>query len=211
METFRNIRILAVDDHPLFREGIAEVIKNQPDMSLVAASATGAQALVQFREHRPDVTLMDLRLPDMSGIDTLIALRSEFPDARALMLTTFEGDIDIRRALAAGARGYMLKSMPSVDLMAAIRQVDAGMKRIPKQIVAQLAEHFVDDNLTQRELEVLREIAGGNRNKNIAERLFIAEDTVKAHIKHIMSKLGARDRTQAVAIGVRRGFIELGQ
>jgi DNA-binding NarL/FixJ family response regulator len=211
MATSGKIRILTVDDHPLFREGIAAFVNNQTDMSVVAEAATGGQALLQFREHRPDLTLMDLRLPDMSGIDTVIALRGEFPDARIMMLTTFDGDIDVRRALAAGARGYMLKSMPTADLLAAIRQVNAGIKRVAAQLAAQLAEHIEDDNLTKREMEVLRHIAGGNRNKSIAHRLFIAEDTVKAHIRHIMSKLGASDRTQAVAIGVRRGFIELGQ
>jgi DNA-binding NarL/FixJ family response regulator len=198
-----------VDDHPLLREGIAAVINNQPDMVMVAQAASAQEAIEQYRHHRPQVTLMDLRLPDMSGIETLIAIRSEFPDARIIMLTTFEGDVEIKRALEAGARGYMLKSMPPKDLVEVVRQVHAGKKRIPPQLAAQLAEHMSDEVLTEREVEVLGQIAGGNRNRDIAERLFISEETVKVHIKHIMEKLGASDRTQAVAIGVRRGIIEL--
>lgn len=204
------IRILTVDDHPLLREGLAAVVGSQADMCLVGEAATGIDGIKRFRELQPDVTLMDLRLPDQSGIDVINTIRTEFPDARIIMLTTFEGDIDIQRALAAGARGYMLKSMPPRELIAIIHLVHEGKKGIPAQIAAQVAEHLSDDDLTSREIEVLRHVAGGNRNRDIAERLFISEDTVKAHIKHIMSKLGASDRTQAVAIGVRRGFIELG-
>jgi DNA-binding NarL/FixJ family response regulator len=203
------IRVFSVDDHPLLREGIAAIIDNQPDMHMVAQAATSQEGVEQFRKHKPDVTLMDLRLPDRSGIDTMIAIRSEFPEARIIMLTTFEGDVDIKRALEAGARGYVLKSMPPKDLVEVIRQVHAGKKRIPPQLAAQLAEHMSDESLTMREVEVLGQIAGGNRNRDIAERLFITEETVKVHIKHIMEKLGASDRTQAVAIGIRRGIIQL--
>ena len=203
------IRVLCVDDHPLLREGIAAIINNQPDMLLAAEATNGAEAVQKFREHQPDVTLMDLRLPDISGIDALIAIRSEFLEARIVMLTTFEGDVEIQRSLEAGARGYLLKSMPPKDLVEAIRQVHAGKKRIPPELAAQLAEHLGDEALTDREVEVLRHIAGGNRNRDIADRLFISEETVKVHIKHIMEKLGAIDRTQAVAIAVRRGIIQL--
>lgn len=203
------IRVLCVDDHPLLREGIAAIINNQPDMLLVAAATTGCEAIQKFREHQPDVTLMDLRLPDMSGIDSLIAIRTEFSEARIIMLTTFEGDVEIQRSLEAGARGYLLKSMPPKELVEVIRQVHAGKKRIPSEIAAQLAEHLGDEALTAREIEVLQHIAGGNRNRDIAEQLFISEETVKVHIKHIMEKLGATDRTQAVAIAVRRGIIQL--
>ena len=203
------IRVFSVDDHPLLREGIAALVNNQPDMVLVGEAATGGEAIQLFRKHQPDVTLMDLRLPDISGIDALIAIRAEFPEARVIMLTTFEGDVEIHRALQAGARGYMLKNMPPSELLDVIRQVHAGKKRIPAAIASQLAEHMSAENLTQREIEVLKEVANGNRNRTIAEKLFISEETVKVHIKHIMEKLGASDRTQAVAIGVRRGIIHL--
>ena len=203
------IRVLSVDDHPLMREGIAAMIKNQADLLLVGEAANGREAIQRFREHQPDVTLMDLRLPDMSGIDAMIAIRAEFPEARVVMLTTFEGDVEIQRALQAGARGYMLKSMPPGDLLAGIREVHAGKKRIPPEVAAHLAEHVGEEALTARELGVLQLVAGGNRNRDIAERLFITEETVKVHVKHIMEKLGARDRTEAVAIALRRGIVRL--
>ncbi|HKG23089.1 MAG TPA: response regulator transcription factor [Blastocatellia bacterium] len=203
------IRIFSIDDHPLLREGIAAIINNQPDMIMVAQASTGCEAVQMFRQHKPDVTLMDLRLPDMSGIDALIAIRAEFTEARVIMLTTFEGDVEIQRALEAGARGYMLKSMPPGNLVEVIRQVHAGKKRVPSEVAAHLVEHLGDEPLTPREIDVLRHIAGGNRNRDIAERLFISEETVKVHIKHIMEKLGASDRTQAVAIALRRGIIQL--
>jgi len=203
------IRVFSVDDHPLIREGLTAIINNQPDMQMVAEASNGYEALKTFRQHKPDVTLMDLRLPDMSGIDVLIGIRSEFPEARIIMLTTFEGDVEIQRALAAGARGYMLKNMPARELVDMIRLVHAGKKRVPSEVTAHLVEHMGDEPLTPREIDVLRHVAGGNRNRDIAERLFISEETVKVHIKHIMEKLGASDRTQAVAIAIRRGIIQL--
>jgi DNA-binding NarL/FixJ family response regulator len=203
------IRVFSADDHPLLREGIAAMIDNQPDMVMVAQASTGREAIQLFRQHRPDVTLMDLRMPDISGIDALIAIRHEFPDARIVMLTTFEGDVEIQRALSAGARGYILKNMPPKELVDVIRQVHSGKKRIPQEIAAHLAEHIADETLTPREIDVLRHVAGGNRNRDIANRLFISEETVKVHVKHIMEKLGASDRTAAVAIAVRRGIIQL--
>jgi len=209
MSQGNRIRVLSVDDHPLLREGIAAMINGQPDMTLVAGAASGLDALVLFREHHPDVTLMDLRLPDMSGIDALIAIRAEFDDARIVLLTTFEGDAEIQRALQAGAKGYMLKSMPPRELLAGIREVHAGKKFIPPQIVSTLAQHLGEEALTRREIEVLRALSGGGGNRDIAESLFISEETVKVHVKHIMEKLGAADRTEAVTIAVRRGIIEL--
>ncbi len=203
------IRVLTVDDHPLLREGVTAMIKSQRDMELVAEASTAKEGLEQFRRHRPDITLMDLRLPDMNGVDAMAAIRTEFPDARIIVLTTFEGDVEIQRALEAGARGYLLKSMPPKELLEGIRQVHAGKKKIPPEIVAQLAEHLSDETLTAREVEVLRQVAGGNRNRDIAERLFISEETVKVHVKHVMEKLGASDRTEAVAIAIRRGIIQL--
>ena len=209
MSASAQIRVLSVDDHPLLHEGLATVIRNQSDLLLVGEASNGREAIQRFREQKPDVTLMDLRLPDMSGVDAMIAIRSEFPEARIIILTTFAGDVEIQRALASGARAYVLKSMPPKELVEVIRQVHAGKKRIPPDIAAHLVEHYPYEALTERELQVLQQIAGGNRNRDIAEKLFITEETVKVHIKHIMEKLGATDRTQAVAIGVRRGFIQL--
>jgi DNA-binding NarL/FixJ family response regulator len=203
------IKILSVDDHPLLREGIAAMINSEPDMLLAAIASTGEEAIQRFREHRPDVTLMDLRLPGITGIDALIAIRSDYPDARVIMLTTFNGDVDIQRALKAGAYGYQLKSAPRKELIEAIRKVHSGKKSVPPEVAAQLAEHMSCEALSEREIEVLFHLAGGNRNKDIGDRLFISEETVKVHVKHIMDKLGASDRTQAMAIAVRRGIIRL--
>jgi DNA-binding NarL/FixJ family response regulator len=209
MTNGNRIRLLTVDDHPLLQQGLAAMLNSQPDMQVIAEAANGRDAVQRFRDHQPDVTLLDLRLPDMSGIDTLIAIRNEFPQARVIMLTTFEGDVEIQRSLQAGARGYLLKSMPPKALLDTIRQVHAGKKPIPPEIAANLAQHMGDETLTDREIEVLRRVADGNRNRDIAEQLFISEETVKVHIKHIMEKLGANDRTQAVSIGIRRGIIQL--
>jgi DNA-binding NarL/FixJ family response regulator len=203
------IRVFCVDDHPLLRKGIGTIINSEPDMFVIAEASNGPEALDLFGRHQPDVTLMDLRLPGMSGVDATIAIRAEFPEAHIIMLTTFEGDVEIQRALKAGARAYMLKTMPPEDMVQTIRQVHAGKKCVPLEIAALLAEHYSDDALTNREVEVLRQIAGGNRNRDIAESLFISEQTVKAHITHILEKLGASDRTEAVAIGTRRGVIQL--
>src|ERR1700732_5215829 len=173
------IRVFSVDDHPLLREGIAAIINNQPDMQVIGQAANGKDAVQEFKKHQPDVTLMDLRLPEMSGIDAMIAIRAEFPEARIILLTTFEGDVEIKRALEAGARGYLLKSMPPKELVEVIRPVNAGKKRVPAEVAAHLAEHMSDEDLTPREIEVLRKIATGNRNRDIAEILFISEETVK--------------------------------
>jgi len=209
MNTSSPIRVLCVDDHPLMREGIAAVIRNETDMVLAAEATTGHEAISAFREHRPDITLMDIRLPDISGIDALLTIRSTFTDARVIMLTTFDGDADIQRSLESGAKGYMLKSMPRKDLVEMIRKVHAGKRHVPPEVAAQLAEHLGSDSLSKREVEVLEKVAGGNRNSDIAGILFISEETVKGHIKHIMEKLNASDRTEAVAIGLRRGIIRL--
>src|ERR1700678_3249735 len=203
------IRIFSVDDHPIMREGIAAIIRNEADMTLVAEATCGREAIQGFRDHRPDVTLMDLRMPDISGIDAMVAIRTEFPNARIIMLTTSEGDVEIKQALQAGAQGYMLKSMPRKQLVEMIRKVHAGKKQIPHEVAAQLIEHLGDETLSKREVEVLQKVAGGNRNSDIAALLFISEETVKGHIKHIMEKLGASDRTEAVAVGIRRGIIHL--
>jgi DNA-binding NarL/FixJ family response regulator len=204
-----SIRILCVDDHPLIREGISSLINHQPEMEIIATAANGAEAIAAFRQHSPDVTLMDLRLPDMSGIDAIRRIRSEFPEARIVVLTTFEGDIEIRRALEAGARGYMLKSMPPSEMIEGIKRVHAGKRSVSPEVASHLTEHLGEDDLTAREVEVLQRLAKGNRNQDIGRQLFISEETVKVHVKHIMEKLGASDRTQAVAIAVRRGFIQL--
>ncbi|HTA43722.1 MAG TPA: response regulator transcription factor [Bryobacteraceae bacterium] len=203
------IRVLSVDQHPLLREGIAAIINHQPDMALVAQASGGLEAIRQYREHRPDVTIMDVWLPDLGGIDALTAIRAEFPAARIIMLSSLEGDMEVRRALKAGARGYLLKNMPPGELIQAVREVHAGRKRVPPEVAAQLAEHVGDDTLTTREIEVLARLCDGNRNRDIGELLCISEETVKVHMKGILQKLGARDRTEAMAIAARRGIIRL--
>ena len=204
-----SVRVLSVDNHPLFREGIAAIINDQPDMLVVAQAADGREAIQQFRAHRPDITLLDHRFHDISGVDTMIAIHREFPGARIVVLTSFDGDIDIRRALEAGAHSYLLKSTPPEELVKVIRQVHAGKKHVPSAVAASVAEHLSEEDLSERETQVLQHLASGNRNRDIAERLFIAEETVKVHVKHIMEKLGAHDRTHAFAIAARRGFIQL--
>ncbi|HUA19482.1 MAG TPA: response regulator transcription factor [Bryobacteraceae bacterium] len=203
------IRVLCVDDHPLLREGIAALIENQSDMELIAEASNGREALECFRQHRPDVTLMDVQMPEMSGIDAISTIRSEFPDARFIVLTTHPGDILVSRALKAGARAYLLKSSVRKELLETIRAVHAGQKRVSPEVAAGIAEHAADSVLTPREVEVLRLVAGGNANKEIAVRLSLTEETVKAHIRSILGKLEANDRTHAVAIGVKRGIIEI--
>jgi len=203
------IRILAADDHPLLRYGIATLVGAEPDMELVAQASTGHESIEQFRLHQPDVTLMDLQMPGMSGIEAMIGIRSEFPNARIIVLTTYAGDVQVTRALKAGARAYILKGRVAGELLETIRAVHAGQKRIPPEVAAELAEHAGENGLTQREIEILRLIAAGNANKEIAAQLSITEETVKSHVSNILSKLGANDRTHAVAIGLRRGIIEL--
>ena len=209
MSDQERIRILCVDDHPLMREGVKMVLNGQPDMRVVAQASNGQEAIQCFLEHEPEVTLMDLRLPDMSGIDAMMAIQAKHPEARIIILTTFEGDTEIQRALAAGARSYVLKSMPPDDLANIIRQVRVGKKRIPPQVAANLAEHLADEALTEREIEVLRQVSAGNSNKIIAAELALSEHTVKGHLKNILSKLGANDRTQAVTIALRRGLLQV--
>jgi DNA-binding NarL/FixJ family response regulator len=203
------IRILLADDHHVLREGVRALAADEHDMEFVAEASSGQEAIQHFRKHQPDVVLMDLQMPDMTGIDAMIAIRNEFPDARFIVLTTYAGDVQISRALKAGARAYLLKSLLRRELLDTIRAVHAGQKRIPAEVAAQVADHLADDSLTSREIDVLRLIAEGNANKIVADKLSITEETVKGHVKSILSKLGANDRTHAVTIGLKRGIIEL--
>jgi DNA-binding NarL/FixJ family response regulator len=203
------IRVLSVDDHPLFREGVAALLAGQSDLTLIAEASNGREAVEQFRRHRPDVTLMDLQMPEMNGVDAMVAICEEFPSARIIVLTTYVGDALVLRALKAGARGYLLKSLLRKELLETIRLVHAGQKRIVPVVAAELAEHATDDALSPREVDVLRLIAGGNANKAIASQLSITEETVKGHVKNILAKLAANDRTHAVTIGLKRGIIDL--
>ena len=203
------IRILTVDDHPVLREGIAAVLASEQDMILVAEASNGREAVEQFRAHHPDVTLMDVQMPEVNGIDAIVKIRKEFPDARIIVLTTYTGDAQATRAFKAGAFGYLLKNMVRKELIDTIRTVHGGKKRIPPEIAVEMAQHHSDDALTVREIEVLREVAAGNANKMVAQLLNISEETVKAHMRSILSKLGANDRTHAVTIAVKRGIIEI--
>ena len=209
MNTAGPIRILTVDDHPMLREGIAAVLASEEDMILVAEASNGREAIEQFRTHRPDVTLMDVQMPEINGIDAIVKIREEFPDARIIVLTTYSGDVQAARAFKAGAAGYLLKNMLRKELIDTIRTVHAGKKRIPAEIAVEIAEHHSDDALTEREIQVLREVAGGNANKKVAQLLNVSEETVKGHMRSILSKLGANDRTHAVTIALKRGIIEL--
>jgi DNA-binding NarL/FixJ family response regulator len=203
------IRVLSVDDHPLLREGIAALVNSEWDMKLVAEATNGQDAIEKFRLHRPDVTLMDLQMPALNGIEAIIGIRSEFPGARIIVLTTYTGDVQMLRALKAGARAYVLKGHVHRELLDTIRAVDAGQKRIPPEVAAELADHCVEDDLSSREIDVLRLIATGNANKEIAAQLSIAEETVKSHVTNVLAKLGANDRTHAVTLALKRGIIEL--
>jgi len=209
MSAESKIRVLCVDDHPLMRVGIVAVIRHESDMDVAGEASTGREAIHLFQELQPDITLMDLRLPDMSGIEALIAIRAQFPWARVIVLTTFEGDAEIRRALDAGAQSYLLKSLPRKQILESIRKVYAGKRQVPPEVAAQLAEHIGNESLSGREIQVLEKIAIGKKNGEIAALLFITEETVKNHVKHILGKLGASDRTEAVSIGYRRGIIRL--
>jgi DNA-binding NarL/FixJ family response regulator len=203
------IRILTVDDHPMLREGIAAVLASEEDMILVAEASNGREAVEQFRANRPDVTLMDVQMPEVNGIDAIVRIRQEFPNARIIVLTTYSGDVQATRAFKAGASGYLLKNMVRKELIDTIRTVHSGKKRIPPEIAVQMAEHHSDDALTEREIEVLREVAAGNANKMVAQLLNVSEETIKAHMNTILSKLGANDRTHAVTIALKRGIIEI--
>ena len=202
------IRILAVDDHALLREGIAGLVAGQSDMSLVAQASNGREAIHQFRTHRPDITLMDLQMPELNGVDAMIAIRGEFPEARIIVLTTYTGDVQVLRALKAGARAYLLKNLLHKELLETIRAVHAGKKTVSPEVSFQLAEHATDDVLTPAEVRVLRLIAEGNANKEIAAQLSVSEETVKGQVRNILSKLGANDRTHAAMIGLKRGIFE---
>jgi DNA-binding NarL/FixJ family response regulator len=203
------IRILLVDDHQLLRQGVSGLLADQPDMQLVGEASNGHEAIEQFQKHRPDITLLDLQMPELNGLDALIAIRAEFSEARVIILTTYRGDMQALRALKAGARAYLLKSLLRRELLDTIRAVHKGQKRIPPEVAAELAEHAADDHLTSREIEVLRLIAAGKANKLVASDLSITEETVKGHVKSILSKLGASDRTHAVTIALKRGIIDL--